>query len=415
MSSDSVDVKILTLNCWGLGLGISKNRSERMEDIGMFIASKDYDIVLLQEVWKRENYLTIKGLVSPVLPNGHYFDNGIIGTGTCVFTKPRINDCTFHEFGLNGYPHKLTHGDWFGGKGLGVCQVEFNGFIIHIFTSHYHATYDYNPLKDVYVGHRVVHGVESAQWIKLASSCADLTIYGGDFNTEPKDVPYRIVRHVTPLNDAWEEANGPEGGETSETPNNKYTVRSALKESPRGRRIDYLLYKAGPNITAETMSCQLPLPDRIPGKQISYSDHEAVTATIRLARTNRGSGGPMSGREFYKMQGSLDPDARMKAAEDGLAVIEESLRTVGVASIWYTLFAVICLVLLIAAFIPTGLEIVPVYLDILLFLVRLCLIVTATYLSLMALLFHKKERHALLSTKATLQLILDNKSHLDIA
>ena len=104
MSIDSVDVKILSLNCWGFGLGLSKNRSERMEDIGMFIALKDYDVVMLQEVWKKKDYLTIKGLVSSVLPNGHYFENGIIGTGTCVFTKSRISDCTFHEFGLNGSP-----------------------------------------------------------------------------------------------------------------------------------------------------------------------------------------------------------------------------------------------------------------------------------------------------------------------
>ena len=73
------------------------------------------------------------------------------------------------------------------------------GFNIHLFVSHYHATYDYNPVTDVYLGHRVVHGVESAQWIKLSSSSADLTVYAGDFNTEPKDIPYQIVRHVTPL------------------------------------------------------------------------------------------------------------------------------------------------------------------------------------------------------------------------
>jgi hypothetical protein len=33
----------------------------------------------------------------------------------------------------------------------------------------------------------VVHSVESALWIKLSSSSADLTIYAGDFNTEPKE------------------------------------------------------------------------------------------------------------------------------------------------------------------------------------------------------------------------------------
>ena len=42
------EVKLFTLNCWGLGLGISKNRDERMEDIGKFIAEQDYDIVFLQ-------------------------------------------------------------------------------------------------------------------------------------------------------------------------------------------------------------------------------------------------------------------------------------------------------------------------------------------------------------------------------
>ena len=75
------------------------------------------------------NFQTIKSLVSAVLPFSHYFDNGIIGTGTCIFSNKRINEVTFHEFGLNGYPHKITHGDWFGGKGLGVCQVIFAGIV----------------------------------------------------------------------------------------------------------------------------------------------------------------------------------------------------------------------------------------------------------------------------------------------
>ena len=42
------EVKLFTLNCWGLGLGISKHRDERMQDIGLFISQQDYDIVFLQ-------------------------------------------------------------------------------------------------------------------------------------------------------------------------------------------------------------------------------------------------------------------------------------------------------------------------------------------------------------------------------
>ena len=36
---------------------------------------------------------------------------------------------------------------------------------------------------------------------------------------------FNLVRYVTPLCDSWIEANGPEGGETSETPTNSYTPR----------------------------------------------------------------------------------------------------------------------------------------------------------------------------------------------
>ena len=34
-----------------------------------------------------------------------------------------------------------------------------------------------------------------------------------------------LVRYVTPLCDAWIEGNGPDGGETNETPGNSYTPR----------------------------------------------------------------------------------------------------------------------------------------------------------------------------------------------
>ena len=250
--------------------------------------------------------MTVKNLVASKLPFSHYFDNGIIGTGTSIFSKARIQDVTFHEFGLNGYPHKLAHGDWFGGKGLGVCKVDFRGFNIHLFISHYHATYDYNPITDTYLGHRVVHGVESAQWIKLSSSSADLTVYAGDFNTEPKDIPYKIVRHVTPLRCVqcryfplcqfflfycfFSSIRDPEMPgkrlmdhqeerpvrlqETLTQPSMfltsgssmKNCFRSSLKESPNGKRIDYIMYNSGPNIQAETVYCALPLPDRIPGE-----------------------------------------------------------------------------------------------------------------------------------------------------
>ena len=49
------EVRIFTLNCWGLGLGISKDRDERMEDIGKYINSNEYDIVFCQVSCKYED------------------------------------------------------------------------------------------------------------------------------------------------------------------------------------------------------------------------------------------------------------------------------------------------------------------------------------------------------------------------
>ena len=37
-------------------------------------------------------------------------------------------------------------------------------------------------------------------------------------------------------------------------------------------------------MTCHTMQCGLVLPDRVPGKEISYSDHEAVAATLLVTR-----------------------------------------------------------------------------------------------------------------------------------
>ena len=41
----------------------------------------------------------------------------------------------------------------------------------------------------------------------------------------PRYMFHCTVRYVTPLCDAWVEANGVDGGETSETPSNSYTHR----------------------------------------------------------------------------------------------------------------------------------------------------------------------------------------------
>ena len=265
-----------------------------MRAIGQHLAQCQYDIVCLQEVWCPEDYQTICALARDVLPYNHFFEHGIIGSGTCILSKEPIIDAAFHEFSLNGYPHKILHGDWFAGKGIGVCNINHRGLKIHVFVSHFHAEYDRNS--DIYVGHRVMQALEAAQWIKLTSSGADITIYAGDFNTEPCDVPYWLLRTVGLLHDSWLEchssSSGEVGGHTCDTRDNTYSSGSG----DTGKRIDYIMYRPGGSSSSarvRTESCELPLPRRIPaslsaalGREVSYSDHEAVTSVLAIDNTD---------------------------------------------------------------------------------------------------------------------------------
>ena len=52
-------ISVFTLNCWGIGMGVSRDRLVRMRAIGQHLASSSYDIVCLQEIWCPEDYETI--------------------------------------------------------------------------------------------------------------------------------------------------------------------------------------------------------------------------------------------------------------------------------------------------------------------------------------------------------------------
>lgn len=398
-----VDVKVFTLNCWGI-FYISSDRIARMKSIAQHLADADYDVVVLQEVWCQEDFQRIRSVASEALPFSHFFDNGIIGSGTCVLSKAAIQDATFHEFSMNGYPQKILHGDWFAGKGLGVCHLDYKGLNINVFVSHLHA--EYSRKSDIYLGHRVMQALEAAQWIKLTSSGADLTIYAGDFNTEPVDVPYSIIRTVVPLKDAWMDVNGPSSGETCATPYNSYTTAHELLEAPTGKRIDYIMFNAGPNVKAEAKTCCLPLPRSIPaslsgGKDVSYSDHEAVTAEIRVEQME---GGLVDNRRFKTSMSCIDPQGREEAVRAAMGLITKAIKTTLSHQKIFTALAFLALVLLSLTF-TEYIFVTSGPLDGILFVGRLILTLFFVYFGLMATVFSRKERHALYGTKATLALL----------
>ena len=59
-------ISVFTLNCWGIGMGVSKDRVVRFRAIAQHLADSDYDIVCLQEVWCQEDFRTIMSVVETV-------------------------------------------------------------------------------------------------------------------------------------------------------------------------------------------------------------------------------------------------------------------------------------------------------------------------------------------------------------
>lgn len=311
--SAETDINVFTLNCWGIP-AISRNRKIRMNAIAEELALGKYDIVCLQEVWSENDYIDIKKMTYKVLPYSHYFYSGVFGSGVCIFSRYVIENVFFHQWPLNGYVHKLHHGDWFGGKGIGLCRVKCKGISINIYSAHLHA--EYNRRNDEYMAHRVLQAFDMSQFISMTSTNADVVILGGDLNTEPGDLSYRIICHNAELQDSFLQAQqvAADCVGTNESSRNSYSDKKLYVKKPAGNRIDYVMYKCRPGIEVQCLKYQFPLPERVPKQNFSYSDHEALQVSLRVIRTSNASEVAAVNKEEY-----------MKALKESRAVCDAAL------------------------------------------------------------------------------------------
>ncbi|XP_063237511.1 putative neutral sphingomyelinase [Bacillus rossius redtenbacheri] len=359
-------LKVLTLNCWGIPVG-SSHRAERMDAIADELAKEEYDLVCLQEVWLQSDYRRIRERTSKQLPFSHYFYSGVLGSGVCILSKFPIDDVFFHQWPVNGYIHKIHHGDWFGGKGVGLCQVSINGLRVNVYTTHLHA--EYNRESDEYMVHRVLQAFDLSQTVRLTSVGADVVILAGDLNTEPDDLAQRIICHNSELHDAYvfarqsESAQGSvtedqEERETDTSQNHKELLTSSVArnqdcttsqrknsislwagfQQDLSRRIDYILFRSGPEVQVTVESYRQPLPQKVPGQNFSYSDHEAVLATLRITK----------GFAQNKAPPPPDTAARASSLQEALALCDRALVDLRRSRVRYWFLACSLLLALLA-------------------------------------------------------------------
>ena len=171
------------------------------------------------------------------------------------------------------------------------------------------------------------------------------------------------------------------------------------------------MYRAGPGIEAETVNCWLPLPNRVPDKPYSYSDHEAVAAIIRVRQACSPDGDHHRlprGPAFRRHLSFNTRSDTVGAVQEAIDIVNKSLKTVDSDQTKYVLYSFFLLLILVLSFIPVVLK--PdwaVALDLTLFVPRFFLSAFLLIFFLMATLFNKRERNALTSTKKELQLIIE--------
>ena len=73
-----------------------------------------------------------------------------------------------------------------------------------------------------------------------------------------------MLRTVALLDDAWEDVHGAseETGKTCGADRNSFS-----EPAYPPKRIDYIMHSAGPNVKSKVVMCELPLADRVPGKE----------------------------------------------------------------------------------------------------------------------------------------------------
>lgn len=319
-SSMAVEIKVLTLNVWGIP-GISKDREARIEAIiqQLVTGNEEYDFVFLQEVWSKADYHIIASKVNKLLPFSHTFYSGCMGSGLCVLSRSPITEVHFHRFALNGYPHKMLHGDWWGGKGVALCRTTRHGVPILLANTHFHAEYD--PRNDEYVHHRLTQAFETSELIRFAKKSEEVLIFAGDFNCTPTDFAYRMVKFYAGLVDTYTDSPSKTPGscgETNLTPANSYTNVKTLLTNPSGNRIDYIFYQASATHKVKTKLCDQPWPQRVPQRDFSFSDHEAVRAVLTLT--------PVKDEDASESITELQ--AQTDALLEGSAVCEQGMKKV---------------------------------------------------------------------------------------
>lgn len=258
-----------------------------------------------------------------------------------------------------------------------------------------HAEYDRES--DDYNAHRVVQAFDTAQFIQHTRGESVLQVLAGDLNTEPGDLAHRVLLAASHLEETYNPTDHGSIG-TNECAHNTYTPLSVKKSLPNGKRIDYILFRSGAKTDVQVQEFALPLPEFIPDKKISFSDHEAVYAKLLVTDRPKGEHCETNSCVVAKKNG-IDFETTLQEA---IKVCDDILKRLYSDKRIYFMMATTMLVGLLYT-----IDYTPAYgWKTLYFVIKMIFSGVALFFIFMATMWNSIERNGILSSKLSMEMAL---------
>lgn len=264
-----------------------------------------------------------------------------MGSGLATFSRYPIEQVFFKRFSLNGEPHRIFHGDWFSGKGVGACRIRLpdGGPTLDFYNTHLHAEYDCHT--NFYMVHRMCQLQELVQFVELSSRSENLVMVVGDLNTIPGSFPYELLfkshalSQVSPLVDSWQAVNNTKltgrimkraksegpidavevAGYTFNLPQNSFHTDGPIE------KLDYVLVAKRHGL--EVLDAGVLVDDKVLGSDVSLSDHSLVWTKIMYDPTISDSDHPALD--------NVSVQEKVSVAREAVKVIQAEIRRVNEA------------------------------------------------------------------------------------
>ena len=168
-----------------------------MRAIASHLVQLNPDIICLQEMFMAQERDVIRTILKNTpLIYGHYFPSKTIGSGLWTLSAYPIEEAHFYPYSRNGKWWKLTEGDWWVGKGVGLVRIRVDGQAVDVYNTHMVASYKSGNenLED-----RRSQIDEFAEFVQHTSPKNIPVILAGDFNEKQEGSGYQQLQTLLPL------------------------------------------------------------------------------------------------------------------------------------------------------------------------------------------------------------------------